>query len=99
MGVLDGSLTIGDVVFLQTILGMAFAPLFNMGNIYIRFQESIVELRDVVELMNVPRLVTEKPDAAPMVWKNGDIQLKNISYKIGDRFVNQPLYRFSKTST
>ena len=88
IGVLDGTLSVGDFVFLQTILGMAFAPLFNLGNIYIRFQESIVELRDVVDLMNVPRQVTEVKDAVPLVWKQGDLQLQNITYAIGDRFVS-----------
>lgn len=43
LGVVDGSLTPGDVIFLQSILGMSFAPLFNMGNMYIKFQESLVE--------------------------------------------------------
>lgn len=85
--VLNGTLTLGDVVFLQTILGMAFVPLFNLGNLYIKFQESIVELKDVVKLLEVKRVVSELPDAAALEWKDPTIRLENVTYKIEDRYI------------
>ena len=85
MGVINGTLTVGDVVFLNTVLAMAYAPLFNLGNMYIRFQESLVELKDVVNLMNLKNSVVEKPDAKALEWSKGRIVFDNISYRYENR--------------
>ena len=85
MGVMNGSLTAGDVVFLQTIFGMAFAPLVNLGNLYIRFQESLVELKDVVDLLTIKSEVVEKPGATDLKIVDGRIKFDNVGYTYGNK--------------
>lgn len=38
-----GALSIGDLVFMKVLIESSYRPLFNMGNLYINFQEIVIE--------------------------------------------------------
>lgn len=89
LGVMNGTLTPGDVVFLQTIMAMSYSPLFNLGNMYIRFQESLVELRDVATLLSLEREIIEPENPVELPADISlPIHLNNVTYQYGDRCVD-----------
>lgn len=88
LGVINGTLTAGDVIFLQTIMAMSYGPLFNLGNMYIRFQESIVELRDVAALLSLEREIVEPQNPIELPQeKSLPIHIRDLTYHYGDRCV------------
>ena len=58
-----GDMTVGDVIFLQSLLVGIMAPLNFLGMFSREFSESLVEISGLMELRNIQSNVREKPDA------------------------------------
>lgn len=78
--VANGTLSPGDLVFLNILMAQIFGPLFNLGNVYRGWQESFIEINELLELLNLKSKITESPNALPLAHKNGTIKLENVDF-------------------
>lgn len=62
-GVYWGSLSAGDIILLTNIMMQVFGPLSNLGVIYQKWQESFLEINEMLELFDLKSSVLEKENA------------------------------------
>lgn len=79
-GVANGTLTPGDLAFLQMLMVQIFGPLFNLGNIYRGWQESFVEINELLEMLNIKTKIVESPNAKELEYTKGNIRLENLDF-------------------
>lgn len=79
-GVAHGTLSPGDLVFLNILMAQIFGPLFNLGNVYRGWQESFIEINELLELLNLKSNIKESPNATAFVYQNGTIRFDNIDF-------------------
>lgn len=87
--VATGSLTVGDVVFLKILIDNSYRPLFNMGNIYLSYLETVIEMKDIVEILSTESEVKEKENALPLQVTEGAISFKDVSVS----YENKPILK------
>ena len=75
-----GVLTPGDFVMLQALFMQIAQPLHFMGTIFRNLDESQVNVEDLFLILKMKKAVTEKPDAKPYQFINGDIDFKDVKY-------------------
>lgn len=77
---IDGTMTTGTVVLIQTYMVIVFDRLWELGKSTTRFMESAADMKEVIDILDiVPDILDpEKPEIIEM--KNGNIEFKNVSF-------------------
>jgi ABC-type transport system involved in Fe-S cluster assembly fused permease/ATPase subunit len=83
-GVYHGTLSAGDIILLTNIMFQVFGPLSNLGMIYQKWQESFLEINELLELFELKSEVVESEDAKEFELKNGDIQFIDTDLSFGN---------------
>lgn len=83
-GIKNGTLSAGDIILINNISLQVFAPLFNLGMMYTRWQESFVEINELMQLMALKNKIVEKPDAEPFDFRKGTIEVSGVDLSFGD---------------
>jgi len=80
-GVVDGSMTIGDFVLVNTYMIQIYVPLGFLGFIYREFKNSLVDMEKMFELKQVQSSIQDAPNAAD-VPKDMDpsVEFKNVHF-------------------
>ncbi|MGB6115587.1 MAG: ABC transporter ATP-binding protein/permease, partial [Comamonas sp.] len=66
-GVVDGRLTVGDLVMVNAFMIQIYIPLNFLGVIYREIKQSLTDLARMFTLMDKEREVRDAPDAKPLV--------------------------------
>ncbi len=66
-GVVDGRLTVGDLVMVNAFMIQIYIPLNFLGVIYREIKQSLTDLARMFTLMDKEREVRDAPDAQPLV--------------------------------
>lgn len=82
-GIKYGSLSAGDIILINNISLQVFAPLFNLGMMLTRWQESFVEINELMQLMALKNTVVEKQGADDFVFKKGTIEFEDVDLSFG----------------
>ena len=80
LGVWNGVMSPGDLVFLNLLMTQTFLPLFNLGNIYRGWHESFVEINELMKLLSEKNKVEESKNAKDLIYKEGKIDIKNLHF-------------------
>ncbi|KZO93419.1 P-loop containing nucleoside triphosphate hydrolase protein, partial [Calocera viscosa TUFC12733] len=80
-----GRATPGSFVVFITYLGQLTGPLLGLGHMYQFLRESLVDTEKLIELLNEPVDVQDKPGAEDLVVKDGVIEFENVSFSYNDR--------------
>ncbi|KAH9026666.1 hypothetical protein EDB83DRAFT_2424942 [Lactarius deliciosus] len=88
--VVDGQLAPSDFVFVVTYLVQLYGPLNMLGSIYRSINRSLVDAEKLLELLNEPTEVNDKPGAPDLVVSNGEIEFDNVNFTYEGR---QPALR------
>ncbi len=83
--VISNTMTIGAIVALISLLGMALGPVLNISNIFIALQEvrfGMSRLRDIFDSRPEDRLQKYLPLSAEAV--KGDISFRDVSFRYGN---------------
>lgn len=83
-GIKTGRLSAGDIILINNISLQVFAPLFNLGMMYTRWQESYVEINELMQLMALKNEISESPNAKPFEFKEGTIQIEGVDLSFGN---------------
>ncbi|MGH6656393.1 MAG: ABC transporter ATP-binding protein, partial [Actinocrinis sp.] len=67
----DGSLTLGTMLALTGLLGRLYGPLTALANVRVDVMTALVSFDRVFELLDLPPMVTEDPEAVPVPVTRG----------------------------
>ena len=82
-GIINGELTLGDFVLINTFMMQLYQPLGFLGFVYREIKQSLVDMDKMFELVEVQAEVAEAPDAAPLKIDAGDVLFEGVDFGYG----------------
>ncbi|MDP2029204.1 MAG: ABC transporter ATP-binding protein/permease, partial [Thiobacillus sp.] len=79
-GVVEGTLTLGDLVMVNAFLLQMFQPLSFLGVMYRQIKESIADVERMFALLHRPREVEDAPDARELDVVAGEVKFENVNF-------------------
>jgi ABC-type transport system involved in Fe-S cluster assembly fused permease/ATPase subunit len=79
-GVVDGRLTLGDLVMINAFLIQLYIPLNFLGVLYREVKQSLTDLERMFGLMEREREVADAPGAPDLVVREGTVRFENVSF-------------------
>jgi ATP-binding cassette subfamily B protein len=77
----DGALSVGTVVALASYLVRLYAPLTALSNVQIDVMTALVSFDRVFEVLDLPPMIAEKPDAAPIPSGPARVQFEHVDFR------------------
>ncbi|SHM49638.1 ATP-binding cassette, subfamily B [Cryptosporangium aurantiacum] len=77
---LAGSLSAGTVVSLALLLTRLYGPLTALSNVQLDVASALVSFDRVFEVLDLPPMITEKPNAVPVPAGARSVEFRNVSF-------------------
>jgi ATP-binding cassette subfamily B protein len=78
--VIHGDLTLGTLLALGTLLLRLLGPLQGLSNVRIDVMTALVSFERVFEVLDLPSLIQEKPDAVPLPRSAGSLEFDHVAF-------------------
>ncbi|HMC14976.1 MAG TPA: ABC transporter ATP-binding protein/permease [Albitalea sp.] len=79
-GVVDGRMTLGDLVMINAFMIQLYIPLNFLGVIYREIKQSLTDLEKMFTLMEREREVDDAPDAKPLQVPTGAVKFDHVNF-------------------
>jgi len=79
-GIVDGRLSLGDFVLVNTYLLQLYQPLGIFGWVYREIKQSLVDMERMFELLTVEREVADASDARPLRIDGGEVRFEHVDF-------------------
>ena len=84
IGVVNGTMTLGDLVLVNTLMIQLYVPLNFLGVIYREIKQSLTDMDRMFSLLNTEKEIADSPNAKPLHIANyahgPDIRFENVSF-------------------
>ncbi|EMD31529.1 hypothetical protein CERSUDRAFT_119744 [Gelatoporia subvermispora B] len=89
-GVVNGTMTVGDLVMVNQLVFQLSLPLNFLGTIYREMRQSLLDLEVLFNLQTQNRVIEDKPDAKPLALQGGSISFENVNFAYHE---DRPIFR------
>ena len=79
-GVVDGELTLGDLVLINTMMLQLFLPLNFLGIIYRSLKYALADMDMVIKLLQRPAEIVDRSGAVPLVIERASIEFRDVEF-------------------
>ncbi|MFP5390603.1 MAG: ABCB family ABC transporter ATP-binding protein/permease [Gammaproteobacteria bacterium] len=80
LGVIGGTMTIGDLVMVNTFMIQLYIPLNFLGVIYREIKQSLADMERLFALLEQNREVADAPDAKPLVTTGARVAFSHVDF-------------------
>jgi len=80
VGVVAGTMTLGDLVLVNALMIQLYIPLNFLGVIYREIKQSLTDLEKMFALLGQHREVADAPDAKPLVTRGGSVRFDDVRF-------------------
>ena len=85
LGVVEGRMTLGDLVLVNAFMIQLYIPLNFLGVLYREVKQSIIDMERLFGLLVVNREVADQPDATDLKVQSGEIQFDSVAFSYDGR--------------
>lgn len=85
VGVLDGTMTVGDFVLVNTYMIQLYIPLNFLGFVYREVKQSLIDMESMFDLLDVTADVKDPPGAPALAPGPGAIEFDKVSFAYDTR--------------
>lgn len=79
-GVVDGSMTLGDLVLVNALMLQLFIPLNALGIVYRQIKYLLADMDLMFKLLDTDAEIKDRPDAADLNVSKGEIHFKAVDF-------------------
>ena len=79
-GIVNGRLTLGDLVMVNAMLIQLYIPLNFLGVMYREIKQAIVDMEKMFKLLGENREIEDKPGARPLAVRGGSVRFDNVDF-------------------
>lgn len=83
--VIDGAMTIGQLMFFYTLLGYMLQPLERLASVNLQIQDALIAVDRIYQIMEIEREDPDDAKKAVFVKVEQGLELNNVSFKYGCR--------------
>lgn len=101
MGITEGNLSLGDFVLVNTFMIQLYTPLNMLGFVYREIRQSLVDMENMFDLLQMEEKIADLPDAKPLHISNGEVEFKKVSFGYDQQrqILADVSFRVAKNST
>ena len=79
-GVIAGTMTLGDLVLVNSFMIQLYIPLNFLGVIYREIKQSLADMERLFSLLDQNREVADAPHAQPLVTKGAQVEFSHVEF-------------------
>jgi ABC-type transport system involved in Fe-S cluster assembly fused permease/ATPase subunit len=79
-GVVDGSMTLGDLVLVNAFLLQLFIPLNFLGVVYSQLKHALADMHLMFDVLNKDPEIVDRPDASTLDPGDSEIRFEHVSF-------------------
>ena len=80
LGVVAGTMTLGDLVLVNALMIQLYIPLNFLGVIYREIKQSMIDMEKMFALLGQNREIADAPGATPLVHRGGAVRFENVRF-------------------
>jgi ATP-binding cassette subfamily B protein len=80
VGVVEGRMTIGDLVLVNAFMIQLYIPLNFLGVIYREIKQALADMDRMFALLEHNREIADAPDARPLVVRGAEVRFENVDF-------------------
>ncbi|WP_425405570.1 ABCB family ABC transporter ATP-binding protein/permease [Hwanghaeella sp.] len=79
-GMVDGSMTIGDFVLVNTYLIQLYLPLNFLGFVYRQIRQSLTDMEDMFSMLDVTAEIRDEDGAVDLNARDGRVEFRDVKF-------------------
>ncbi|PUA16430.1 ABC transporter ATP-binding protein/permease [Glaciimonas sp. PCH181] len=79
-GVIDGKMTLGDLVLVNSFMIQLYIPLNFLGVIYREIKQSLADMERLFSLLDENREIADGPDATPLFTTGAQVHFSHVDF-------------------
>ena len=79
-GIVNGTMTLGDFVLVNTYLLQLYQPLNFFGVVYREIKQALIDVESMVTLLSVDREVADRPGAPALAITGGELRFEGVKF-------------------
>lgn len=80
LGVIDGKMTLGDLVLVNAFMIQLYIPLNFLGVIYREIKQSLADMERLFSLLDQHREIADAPHAAPLIAQGAEVRFSHVDF-------------------